>query len=98
MIPRPPRTTLFPYTTVFRFELPFVMPFNKWAANVPGTTYLLPVNEFSAFYINVLLSAFSEDFGYFLVDERNRFKPAGIAKFARSKGGQIGRASCRERV
>src|SRR3712207_7454837 len=70
MIPRPPRTTLFPYTTVFRFELPFVMPFNKWAANVPGTTYFLPVNEFSAFYINVLLSAFSEDFGYFLVDER----------------------------
>jgi hypothetical protein len=44
-------------------ELPFVMPFNKWAANVPGTTYFLPINEFSAFYINVLLSAFSEDFG-----------------------------------
>jgi hypothetical protein len=70
-------------------ELPFVMPFNKWAANVPGTTYLLPVNEFSAFYINVLLSAFSEDFGYFLVDERNRFGPAGVAKFARSKGGHL---------
>ncbi len=70
-------------------ELPFVMPFNKWAANVPGSTYFLPVNEFSAFYINVLLSAFSEDFGYFLVDERNRFKPAGIARFARSKGGHL---------
>ena len=69
--------------------LPFVMPFNKWAANVPGTTYFLPVNEFSAFYINVLLSAFSEDFGCFLVDERNRFKPAGIARFARSKGGHL---------
>src|SRR5688500_13336452 len=39
-------------------DLPFVMPFNKWAANVLGTTYYLPVNEFSAFYINVLLSAF----------------------------------------
>ncbi len=70
-------------------ELPFVMPFNKWAANLPGTTYFLPVNEFSAFYINVLLSAFSEDFGYFLVDERNRFRPAGIAKFARSRGGHL---------
>ena len=44
-------------------ELPFVMPFNKWAANLPGTTYFLPVNELSAFYINVLLSAFSEEFG-----------------------------------
>ena len=70
-------------------ELPFVMPFNKWSANLPGTTYFLPVNEFSAFYINILLSAFSEEFGYFVVDERNRFKPAGIAKFARSKGGHL---------
>jgi hypothetical protein len=70
-------------------KLPFVMPFNKWAANLPGTTYFLPVSEFTAFYINVLLSAFSEDFGYFLVDERNRFKPAGMARFARSKGGHL---------
>ena len=70
-------------------ELPFVMPFNKWSANLPGTTYFLPVNEFTAFYINVLLSAFSEEFGYFVVDERNRFKPPGIAKFARSKGGHL---------
>jgi hypothetical protein len=70
-------------------ELPFVMPFNKWAANLPGTTYFLPVNELSAFYINVLLSAFSEEFGYFLVDERNRFRPAGIARFARSRGGHL---------
>jgi hypothetical protein len=70
-------------------ELPFVMPFNKWAANLPGTTYFLPVNEFSAFYINVLLSALSEEFGYFLVDERNRFRPAGIARFARSRGGHL---------
>lgn len=70
-------------------ELPFVMPFNKWSANVPGTTYFLPVAELSAFYINVLLSAFSEEFGYFVVDERNRFKPPGIARFARSKGGHL---------
>jgi hypothetical protein len=70
-------------------ELPFVMPFNKWSANVPGTTYYLPVNEFTAFYINVLLSAFSEEFGYFVVDERNRFRPPGIARFARSKGGHL---------
>lgn len=70
-------------------ELPFVMPFNKWSANVPGTTYFLPVAELSAFYINILLSAFSEDFGYFVVDERNRFRPPGIAKFARSKGGHL---------
>jgi hypothetical protein len=70
-------------------ELPYVLPFNKWSANVPGTTYFLPVAELSAFYINILLSAFSEEFSYFVGDERNGFKPAGIAKFARSKGGHL---------
>jgi hypothetical protein len=66
-----------------------VLPFNKWSANVPGTTYFLPVAELSAFYINILLSSFSEEFSYFVADERNNFKPAGIAKFARSKGGYL---------
>ena len=70
-------------------ELPFVAPFNKWAANLPATTYFLPVAECSALYINILLSAFGEEFGYFVVDERNRFKPPGIARFARSKGGHL---------
>ncbi len=58
---------------------PIVPPFNQWSANLPGTTYFLPVNEFSADYINVLLSAFGEEFGYFVVDERNRFGRQGSA-------------------
>jgi len=70
-------------------ELPFVAPFNKWAANLPGTTYFLPVAECSALYINILLSAFGEEFGYFVADERNRFKAPGIARFARSRGGHL---------
>jgi hypothetical protein len=70
-------------------ELPFVAPFNKWSANLPGTVYFLPVAECSALYINILLSAFGEDFSYFVVDERNRFRPPGIARFARSKGGHL---------
>ena len=70
-------------------ELPFVPPFNKWSANLPGTTYFLPIAECSALYINILLSAFGEEFGYFVVDERNRFRPPGIARFARSKGGHL---------
>lgn len=70
-------------------EPPFVPPFNKWSANLPGTTYFLPISELSAFCINILLSAFSEEFCYFLVDERNGFKPAGLAKFARSRGGHL---------
>lgn len=70
-------------------ELPFVPPFNKWSANLPGTSYFLPIAECSALYINILLSAFGEEFGYFVVDERNRFRPPGIARFARSKGGHL---------
>jgi hypothetical protein len=70
-------------------ETPFVPPFNKWSANLPGTTYFLPVGEFTALYINLLLSAFNEEFAFFVVDERNGFKPAGIARFARSRGGYL---------
>ena len=70
-------------------ELPFVPPFNKWSANVGGSTYFIPVNELTALYINILLSAFSGDFNYFVVDDRNGFRPAGIARFARSKGGPL---------
>jgi hypothetical protein len=67
----------------------FLPPFNKWSANVPGTTYFLPIAELSALYINVLLTAFDDEFAYFVLDERNRFQPAGIARFARSKGGHL---------
>ena len=69
--------------------VPFVPPFNTWSANLAGTTYFLPVNELTAIYINVLLSAFTEEFGYWIVDERRRFQPAGIATFARSRGGHL---------
>jgi hypothetical protein len=70
-------------------DLPFIPPFNKWSANVPGSTYFVPVNELTALYINILLSCFSPDFKYFIVDERNQFRPAGIARYARSKGGTL---------
>ena len=70
-------------------EVPFVPPFNKWSANVRGTTYFLPIAELSGLFINVLLAAFSEDAAYFVVDERNNFRPAGVAKFARSRGGSL---------
>ena len=70
-------------------EPPFMPPFNKWSANVRGATYFLPIAELSGLFINVLLAAFSEEVGYFVVDERNNFQPAGVAKFARSKGGDL---------
>jgi hypothetical protein len=68
---------------------PWTPPFNKWSANQPGTSYFLPISELSAFYINIMLSAFNEEFGYFMLDERNGFKPAGVGKFARAKGGHL---------
>lgn len=70
-------------------SLPFVPPFNKWSANCPGTTYFLPVNELTALYINILLSAFSDEFGYFVVDERRRFQAAGLRRFAQTHGGHL---------
>jgi hypothetical protein len=70
-------------------ELPFVPPFNKWSANVPGSTYFISVNELTALYLNILLSAFNEDFNYFIVDDRNGFRPAGVGRFAKSKGGPL---------
>ena len=47
-------------------QVPFVAPFNKWMANVPGTTYFLPVAELTALYINVMLSVFDSDFAMFV--------------------------------
>jgi hypothetical protein len=69
--------------------IPFVPLFHDWAVNRPGTTYFLPVAELTGLLINVMLFAFSESAGYFIVDDRNRFRPAGLGKFARSRGGHL---------
>jgi len=70
-------------------EVPYVPPFNRWSANVPGSSYFVPVNELSALYVNVLLSMFGEGFGFAVVDEHDGFRPAGIGKFLRSRGGHL---------
>jgi hypothetical protein len=40
-------------------------------------------------YINGLLEILNEDTGVFVLDERNGYRPAGLAKFARSRGGHL---------
>lgn len=70
-------------------QLPFVPPFNKWMANVRGTTYFLPVAELSALYINVLLAMFDDEFSYLVLDDHNGCQPAGVGRFARSAGGHL---------
>jgi hypothetical protein len=70
-------------------QMPYSPPFNRWDANMPGTTYFLPVLELTGLYINMLLSAFSPELGVFIRDERNWYRPAGVGRFAQSKGGHL---------
>lgn len=62
---------------------------NRWSAHAPGTTCFLPINDLTFMYINGLLEILNEDTGVFLVDERNSFLPAGLAKFVRNRGGHL---------
>jgi hypothetical protein len=64
-------------------------PINRWSLYAPGTTYFLPIIETTALTINALLELFSEATGVFLRDERRWFRPAGVGRFARSKGGHL---------
>jgi hypothetical protein len=70
-------------------DVRFMLSLNKWSQNRPGTTYFLPIAELTAFAINIALILFDEDFRFFVVDERNWFRPAGIGRFARSNGGPL---------
>ncbi len=62
---------------------------NRWSAHAPGTSYFLPVNDLTFMYINGLLEILNEDTGVFLLDERNYYRPAGLAQFARRRGGHL---------
>ena len=70
-------------------KVPMMAPFNLWDSNLPGTTYFLPVTEITSLYINVLLTAFSDELGYFVVDDHAGYRPAGLQKFARSRRGHL---------
>jgi hypothetical protein len=62
---------------------------NAWSAHAAGTTCFLPINDLTFMYINGLLEILNEETGVFLLDERNSFRPAGLAQFARSRGGHL---------
>ncbi len=67
----------------------FNLDVNRWSLYDPASTYFLPVNELTFLYINGVLEILGESTGAFIVDERRHFKPAGLKKFARSKGGHL---------
>jgi hypothetical protein len=62
---------------------------NQWSLYDPAATYFLPVNELTWLYINGVLEIFNETNNIFIVDERASFQPAGLKRFARSRGGHL---------
>jgi hypothetical protein len=70
-------------------ELPYMLSFNQWYANRPGTLYLVPVTNVSAVYLNLLLTFLSEEYGYFIVDTDHGGRSCGLDRFRRSQGGHL---------
>jgi len=62
---------------------------NSWSAHAPGTSYFLPVNDLTFMYINGLLEILNEHTNAFILDDCNRFQPAGLAQFGGSRGGHL---------
>lgn len=62
---------------------------NRWSLYAPGTTYFLPIIETTSLAINAVLELFSEEMGVFVRDERAWFRPAGVGRFASSRGGHL---------
>jgi hypothetical protein len=62
---------------------------NRWSLYDPSATYFLPVEDFTLMYINALLEIFNEHNGIYPLDERACFRPAGIKRFAKSRGGHL---------
>jgi hypothetical protein len=75
--------------TTAPLEAPFNLDVNRWSLYDPAGTYFLPVNELTLLYLNGVLEILGETTGAFVVDERAGFRPAGLARFARSRGGHL---------
>jgi hypothetical protein len=75
--------------TTAPLEAPFNLDVNRWSLYDPAGTYFLPVNELTLVYLNGVLEILGETTGAFVVDERAGFRPAGLARFARSRGGHL---------
>lgn len=71
---------------------------NRWSAHAAGTTTLVPINDLTLLYINGLLEVFSETTGAFILDERAGFRPAGIGRFAKRRGGHLEDDPARGRI
>ncbi len=70
-------------------QLPFMLSFNQWYANRPGSTYFIPVTEIASVYLNLLLVLLSDEYGYFIVDTDNGNSACGLDRFRKSRGGHL---------
>jgi hypothetical protein len=70
-------------------DVPKNLDVNQWDMYRPGTSYFVPINEYTFMYINGLLEFLNETMGIFVVDDRASFRPAGLGRFAKSKGGHL---------
>jgi len=70
-------------------RMPYMLSFNQWYTNRPGTLYMIPVTEVARVYLNLLLVLLSEEYGYFFVDTDNGDAACGLDAFRRSRGGHL---------
>ena len=70
-------------------EMPYNLSVNHWSLYDPASSYFLPVNDLTLLYINGVLEILSKEDGAYIVDERAGFRPAGLKRFARSRGGWL---------
>jgi hypothetical protein len=67
----------------------FNLALNRWSAHAAGTTSFVPINDITHMYVNGLLEVLNRQTGAFILDERNHYLPAGLGRFAKSKGGHL---------
>jgi len=70
-------------------EMPYMLSFNQWYVNRPGTLYFIPVTDIASVYLNLLLVLFSGECGYYVVDTDNGNVACGLDAFRRSRGGHL---------
>jgi nitroreductase len=68
---------------------PVTPPFNRWSTNVPGSTYFVIVSDITPLLFSLIFFLLGEEMEFMVYDERNHYRPAGLRRFMRSKGGRL---------
>jgi hypothetical protein len=68
---------------------PFTPPFNRWSANVPGSTYFVVISDVTPLVLSLAFFLLGEEMGFCIFDDRNHYRHAGLKRFTRSKGGYL---------